>query len=43
MPVLKEMVSQTKELKFNEKGLIEKGVIIRHLMLPDYFLILKRL
>ena len=34
MPVLKEMVSQTKELKFNEKGLIEKGVIIRHLMLP---------
>ena len=31
---IKEMFSQVGELKFNNEGLIEKGVIIRHLMLP---------
>lgn len=28
------MVRQTGKPKFNDKGLIQKGVIIRHLMLP---------
>ena len=32
--ILKEMVNQVGEPKFNDEGLIEKGVIIRHLMLP---------
>ena len=31
---IKEMVNQVGEPKFNEDGIIEKGVIIRHLMLP---------
>lgn len=31
---IKEMVSQQKECIFNDDGLIQKGVIIRHLMLP---------
>lgn len=31
---IKEMVSQQPECIFNEDGLIQKGVIIRHLMLP---------
>ena len=34
IPVLKEMVRQTGAPVFDEKGLIKKGVIIRHLMLP---------
>lgn len=32
--VLKEMVRQTGEPKFDDEGKIKKGVIIRHLMLP---------
>ncbi|WP_373897374.1 radical SAM protein [Haloimpatiens sp. FM7315] len=32
---IKEMVSQVGEPKFSEDGLIKKGVIIRHLMLPS--------
>lgn len=31
---IEEMFSQVGEFKINSKGLIEKGVIIRHLMLP---------
>lgn len=31
---IKEMVAQVGEPKFNKDGIIEKGVIIRHLMLP---------
>lgn len=31
---IKEMVEQVGEPKFNKDGIIEKGVIIRHLMLP---------
>lgn len=31
---IKEMVRQVGEVTFNENGIIEKGVIIRHLMLP---------
>ncbi|AKA71330.1 radical SAM protein [Clostridium scatologenes] len=31
---VKEMFSQVGNIKFNKDGLIEKGVIIRHLMLP---------
>ena len=34
IPVLKEMVRQTGSPKFDDNGLITKGVIIRHLMLP---------
>ncbi len=34
LPVLKEMVKQTGEPKFDSEGRIQKGVIIRHLMLP---------
>ena len=34
IPILKEMVRQTGKPKFNDKGLIQKGVIIRHLMFP---------
>jgi len=29
-----EMVNQVEEVKFDENGIIQKGVIIRHLMLP---------
>jgi Uncharacterized Fe-S protein PflX, homolog of pyruvate formate lyase activating proteins len=31
---IEEMFSQVGEVKFNSEGLIERGVIIRHLMLP---------
>ena len=31
---INEMISQVGEAKFNEEGLITKGVIIRHMMLP---------
>lgn len=31
---LKEMVRQTGEAKFNEEGMMTKGVIVRHLILP---------
>ena len=33
--VLKEMVSQVGNVEFEENGLIKKGVIIRHLILPN--------
>ena len=33
--VLKEMVSQVGNVEFDENGLIKKGVIIRHLILPN--------
>ncbi|MCB2307822.1 radical SAM protein [Clostridium estertheticum] len=32
--VITEMVSQVGKLKFDDNGIIQKGVIIRHLMLP---------
>ena len=32
--VITEMVSQVGEAKFDDDGIIQKGVIIRHLMLP---------
>lgn len=32
--VITEMISQVGEVKFDDAGLIQKGVIIRHLMLP---------
>lgn len=31
---INEMVSQVGEVKFDENGIVQKGVIIRHLMLP---------
>ncbi|MCR1952238.1 radical SAM protein [Clostridium sp. DSM 100503] len=31
---INEMVNQVGEAKFNERGIIQKGVIVRHLMLP---------
>lgn len=34
IPVLKEMYSQVGKPKFNDNGIIKKGMIIRHLMLP---------
>lgn len=34
IPVLKEMFKQVGKPKFNSNGIIEKGIIIRHLMLP---------
>lgn len=33
--VIAEMISQVGEAKFDNEGLIQKGVIIRHLMLPN--------
>ncbi len=36
IPALKEMFRQVGEARFNEKGLIEKGVIIRHMVLPSH-------
>ncbi len=33
---LKEMVRQTKEVEFDERGMMKKGVIVRHLLLPGY-------
>ena len=33
---ISEMVKQVGIPKFNEKGIIQKGVIIRHLVLPNY-------
>lgn len=38
-----EMVNQTGKCKFNSEGLIEKGVIIRHMMIPGLLLTLKKL
>lgn len=34
IPVLKEMYSQVGKPQFNDNGIIKKGMIIRHLMLP---------
>ena len=33
---LEEMVRQTKEAAFSEKEMMQKGVIVRHLLLPGY-------
>jgi len=33
---LEEMVRQTKEAVFSEDGMMQKGVIVRHLLLPGY-------
>lgn len=33
---IKEMYSQVGQATFNEKGIIQKGVIIRHLVLPNH-------
>ena len=33
---LKEMVRQTKEAVFSEDGMMKRGVIVRHLLLPDH-------
>ena len=33
---LKEMVRQTGEAEFSEEGIMQKGVIVRHLLLPGY-------
>ena len=33
---LAEMVRQTGEAEFTEKGIMQKGVIVRHLLLPGY-------
>ncbi|MGL4773033.1 MAG: radical SAM protein [Clostridium sp.] len=35
LEIIEEMINQVGEASFNEKGLILKGVIIRHLMLPS--------
>ncbi len=34
---LKEMYRQVGELKYNKEGLLEKGVIVRHLVLPNNY------
>lgn len=34
LTIIKEMISQVGTAKFNQNGIIEKGVIIRHLLLP---------
>ena len=33
---LKEMMNQTGEAKFDEKGIMQSGVIVRHLLLPGH-------
>ena len=33
---IKEMRIQTKEIRFNQDGVMQKGMIIRHLILPHY-------
>lgn len=33
---LAEMVQQTKSAQFSEDGMMEKGVVVRHLLLPGY-------
>ena len=33
---IKEMYNQVGTAKFNEEGIIEKGIIIRHLVLPNH-------
>jgi len=33
---LEEMVRQTGEARFSQKGIMKKGVIVRHLLLPGY-------
>lgn len=33
---IEEMVRQVKEAKFDERGIMQKGVIVRHLALPGY-------
>jgi putative pyruvate formate lyase activating enzyme len=42
IPVLEEMTRQTGEATFDEQGRIQKGVIIRHLMLPGLLFDSKR-
>lgn len=34
LPILSEMLRQVGEPKFNTEGILQKGVVIRHLMLP---------
>lgn len=41
--VVEEMVSQLGEVRFNKEGLIQRGVIIRHLMLPGLLFDSKKL
>lgn len=41
--VIKEMVRQVGAPSFNDNGIIQKGVIVRHLLLPDFYLILRKL
>ena len=33
---IKEMKRQTKEVSFNQNGIMQKGIIIRHLVLPNH-------
>ena len=40
---IEEMYNQVGPCKFNEKGLIKKGVIVRHLVLPDNLLDSKKI
>lgn len=35
---LKEMYRQVKDFKFNENGIMQRGMIIRHLVLPNHIL-----
>ena len=35
---LKEMYKQVKDFKFNENGIMQRGMIIRHLVLPNHIL-----
>ena len=36
IPAIKEMCRQTGEAVFDEEGILQKGIIIRHLVLPGY-------
>lgn len=36
IPAIKEMFRQTGEVRFDEDGMLKKGIIIRHLVLPGY-------
>ena len=40
---LTEMVRQTGELAFSKEGMLKKGVIVRHLMLPGYLFDTKKI
>lgn len=43
MAAIREMVRQQPEIKFDDRGIMQRGVIVRHLLLPGHVLEAKRI